>query len=73
MWIVKWLVWCYDCVWVIKKLFWMLSYCILEKNNIRKCCLCGVRFLNIGSCSIFIYENIGFFFLFYMNNLREIF
>lgn len=43
-----------------------------EKNNTRKCCLRGVRLLNTGSCSTFIYENIGFFSSLYMNNLREI-
>lgn len=43
-----------------------------EKNNTRKRCLRGVRLLNTGSCSTFIYENIGFFSSLYMNNLREI-
>lgn len=43
-----------------------------KKNNTRKRCLRGVRLLNTGSCSTFIYENIGFFSSLYMNNLREI-
>lgn len=43
-----------------------------EKNPPRKRCLRGVRLLNTGSCSTFIYENIGFFSSLYMNNLREI-
>lgn len=43
-----------------------------EKNNTRKCCLRGVRLLNTGSCSTFIYGNIGSFSSLYMNNLREI-
>lgn len=42
------------------------------KKNPRKRCLRGVRLLNTGSCSTFIYENIGFFSSLYMNNLREI-
>lgn len=43
-----------------------------EKNNTRKRCLRGVRLLNTGSCSTFIYGNIGSFSSLYMNNLREI-
>lgn len=42
------------------------------KKKPRKRCLRGVRLLNTGSCSTFIYENIGFFSSLYMNNLREI-
>lgn len=52
--------------------FWTSSYCTLEKNNTTKRCLRGVRLLNTGSCSTFIYGNTGSFSLLYMNNLREI-
>lgn len=42
------------------------------KKKPRKRCLRGVRLLNTGSCSTFIYGNIGSFSSLYMNNLREI-
>lgn len=43
-----------------------------KKKTTRKRCLRGVRLLNTGSCSTFIYGNIGSFSSLYMNNLREI-